>query len=105
MQYYDRYQKFLLNGQQTVVPYVSIGSRTTDQKYVYIKNKTRLDKLSFEKYGTPYFGWLILAANPSYGGLETNIPDNSVLKVPYPLLSALKDYKSAIDTHIFYYGR
>jgi hypothetical protein len=96
---------FLINGQQTVVPYVSIGSRTTDQNYVYIKNKSRLDKISFEKYGTPYFGWLILAANPSFGGLETEIPDGSVIKIPFPLITALKDYKSAIDTHIFYYGR
>ncbi len=105
MQYYNRYQMFLINGQQTVVPYVSIGSRTTDQNYVYIKNKSRLDKISFEKYGTPYFGWLILAANPSFGGLETEIPDGSVIKIPFPLITALKDYKSAIDTHIFYYGR
>jgi hypothetical protein len=105
MQYYNRYQKFLIDGRQTVVPFVSIGTRTTDQSYVYIKNRTRLDKISFEKYGTPYFGWLILAANPIYGGLETEIPDGSVIILPFPLLTALKDYKSAIDTHIFYYGR
>jgi len=105
MQYWDRYQNFLINGQQTVVPYVNIGSRTSDQKYVYMKNKTRLDKLSFEKYGTPYFGWIILMANPEFGGLEMNISDGAVLTIPFPLISALQDYKSAIDTHIFYYGR
>lgn len=105
MQYYNRYQKFLINGQQTVVPFVNIGKRTTDQSYVYMKNKSRLDKISYEKYESPYFSWLILAANPLYGGLETNIPDGAVIIIPYPLISALKDYKSAIDTHIFYYGR
>jgi hypothetical protein len=105
MQYYNRYQNFLINGNQTVVPYVSIGTRTTDQNYVYVKNKSRLDKISFEKYGTPYFGWLILAGNPLYGGLETEIPDGAIIKIPFPLITALKDYKSAIDTHIFYYGR
>lgn len=105
MQYYDRYKKFLVDGKQTVVPFVSIGSRTSDQTYVYIKNRSRLDKISFEKYGSPYFGWLILAANPIYGGLETDIPDGSIIIIPFPLLTALKDYKSAIDTHIFYYGR
>ena len=105
MQYYDRYQKFLIDGRQTVVPFVSIGSRTSDQTYVYIKNRSRLDIISFEKYGTPYFGWLILAANPIYGGLESNIPDGTILIIPFPLLTALKDYKTAIDTHIFYYGR
>ncbi len=105
MQYYNRYQNFLINGQQTVVPFVNLPQRASDQRYVYIKNKSRLDKISFEKYGTAYFGWLILTANPIYGGLETNIPDGAVLIIPYPLISALQSYKSALDTHIFYYGR
>jgi len=105
MQYFNRYQNFLINGNQTVVPYVTLPTRTTDQRYIYRENQSRLDKISFEKYGTPYFGWLILVANPIYGGLETNIPDGAVLNIPYPLLGALLDYKNAIDTHIFYYGR
>jgi hypothetical protein len=105
MQYYNRYQNFLINGQQTVVPFINISQRFTDQRYVYTKNKSRLDKISFEKYGAPYFGWLILIANPIYGGLETSIPDGSVLIIPFPLISALQAYKSALDTHILYYGR
>ena len=40
-------------------------------------------------------------ANPIYGGLESNIPDGTVLIIPYPLISALQDYKNAVDTHIF----
>jgi hypothetical protein len=105
MQYFNRYQNFLINGNQTVVPYVTLPTRTTDQRYIYRENQSRLDKISFEKYGTPYFGWLILVANPIYGGLETNIPDGAVINIPFPLLGALLDYKNAIDTHIFYYGR
>jgi hypothetical protein len=105
MQYYNRYQNFLINGQQTVVPFVNLPVRASDQRYIYTKNKSRLDKISYEKYGTPYFGWLILMANPIYGGLETNIPDGAVLIIPFPLISALQGYKSALDTHIFYYGR
>ncbi len=88
-----------------MVPYVNIGRRPSDQKYVYKANQSRLDKISYEKYDSPFFGWLILLANPIYGGMETNIPDDTILIIPYPLLSALQDYKNAVDTHIFYYGR
>ena len=70
-----------------------------------VPNQSRLDKVSYEKYGTPYFSWLILAANPLCGGLEQNIPDGAIIIIPFPLVAALQDYKSALDTHIFYYGR
>jgi hypothetical protein len=105
MEYYDRYRNFLIDGRQTVVPFVTLPPRPSDQKYIYRKNQSRLDKLSFEKYGTPYFSWLILQANPSFGGLEENIPDGSAIIVPFPLIAALQDYKNAMDSYIFYYGR
>jgi hypothetical protein len=105
MEYYNRYNNFLINGVQTVVPYLTIPSKPTDQKYIYRKNQSRLDKISFDIYGTPYFGWLILSANPNYGGLEDNIPDGAVLIIPFPLYASLLGYKNALDTHIFYYGR
>jgi hypothetical protein len=105
MEYFNRYQNFLINGNQTVVPFVTLPSRVSDQKYIYRTNQSRLDKISYEKYGTPYFGWLILTANPIFGGLESNITDGSILNLPFPLKGALLDYKNAIDTHIFYYGR
>jgi hypothetical protein len=105
MQYWDRYQDFLINGQQTVVPFVTIPSKSTDKRFIYRSGITRLDKLSQEYYNSPYFGWLILTANPQYGGLETNIPDNSLIFIPFPLISSLQDYKSALETYFFYYGR
>ena len=105
MQYYDRYQKFLLNGEQTVVPNINLPSKTTDKRYVYRAGVSRLDKISYEFYKTPYFGWLIQMANPQYGSLEKGIPDGSVLIVPFPLVQSLQDYKNALDTHFYYYGR
>ena len=105
MQYYNRYQNFFVNGTQTVVPYVTLPSRTTDQRYVYRDNQTRLDKLSYEKYGSPYFGWLIMSANPNFGGQEWNISDGSILTIPFPLVASLQDYKNALDNHFLYYGR
>jgi hypothetical protein len=105
LQYWNRYTDFLINGQPTVVPYIELPSKSSDKNYIYKVGQSRLDKISYEKYGSPFFGWLILLANPIYGGMETNIPDETILIIPYPLLSALQDYKNAVDTHIFYYGR
>ena len=104
-QTYNRYNTFLINGEQTVVPYVNLPSKTTDKRYIYKVGQSRMDKISQQYYGTPTFGWLILAANPMYGGLEQNIPDGTILIIPYPLTASLQDYKAALDTHIFYYGR
>jgi len=105
MRYFNRYQDFLLNGQQTVVPFVKIPSKPTDKKFIYRVSRSRLDKVSQQYYETPYFGWLILAANPQFGGLENNIDDGAVLIIPFPLVNSLQDYKKALDTHFFYYGR
>jgi hypothetical protein len=84
-EYYNRYQKFLVNGQQTVVPYVTIPAKSSDKKYIYRVGLSRLDKVSQLYYNTPYFGWLIMIANGQYGVTELEIPDNAVLNIPFPL--------------------
>ena len=104
-QYYNRYNDFVINGEQTVVPYVTLPSKSTDKRYIYKIGQSRMDKISQQYYGTPYFGWLILQANEEYGGLEWNIPDNSIIVIPYPLVSSLQDYNNAVQTRFYYYGR
>jgi hypothetical protein len=104
-QYYNRYNSFLFNGGQTVVPYVKLTSKSTDRRYTYKIGRSRLDKISQQFYDTPYFGWLILQANPQFGGMENNIPDGYPLRIPFPLESSLLDYKNQLDNYFFYYGR
>ena len=103
--YYNRYQQFFINGEQTVVPFVPLPSKTSDQRYIYRTGFSRLDKVSQEYYSSPVFGWLILQANPQFGGLENNIYDGAVLTIPFPLLPSLQDYKAALENHFYYYGR
>ncbi|MFN9904737.1 MAG: hypothetical protein ACK56F_01260, partial [bacterium] len=86
-------------------PYVTLPTKSSDKKYIYRVGQSRLDKLSQQYYGAPYFGWLILLANPLYGGLEWNINDGSILTIPFPLIASLQDYKNALDNHFYYYGR
>ena len=103
--YYNRYSEFIINGEQTVVPFVNITQKPTDQTFIYKVARSRLDKVSQEFYNSPYFSWLILQANEEYGGLEWNIPDNSIIVIPYPLVSSLQDYNNAVQTRFYYYGR
>ena len=105
LQYYNRYNQFLLNGVQTTVPYINLPSKPTDKKYIYRVGQSRLDKISQQYYESPFFGWLIQVANPGYTGLETNIPDGAVLTIPFPLVTSLQDYKNQIDNYFLYYGR
>jgi len=104
-QYYNRYNEFIINGNQTIVPYITLQSKTTDKRYIYKVGQSRLDKISQQYYGTPFFGWLILMANPTFGGQEWNISDGSILTIPYPLVASLQDYKTQLDNYLFYYGR
>jgi len=105
IQYYNRYNEFLINGEQKVVPYVVLPAKSSDKKYIYRVGMSRLDKVSQQYYGTPFFGWLIQMANPRFTGMEAYIPDGAVLTIPFPLLTSLQDYKSALDNHFLYYGR
>lgn len=105
IQTYNRYSTFLINGEQTVVPYINLPTKSTDKKYIYKVGQSRLDKISQQYYNSPTFGWLIMTANPIYGGNEWNIPDGTILTIPFPLVASLQDYKNQLDNHFFYYGR
>jgi hypothetical protein len=104
-QSYNRYSDFIIDGQQTVVPYITLPSKSTDKRYIYKVGQSRMDKISQQYYGSPTFGWLILMGNPLYGGQEWNIPDGTILTIPFPLVASLQDYKNQLDNHFFYYGR
>jgi hypothetical protein len=104
-QYYNRYSDFNINGEQTIVPFVSIVQKPTDKTFIYKVGRSRLDVVSQEFYNSPFFGWLILQANPQFGGLENYIYDGAVLIIPFPLLPSLQDYKAAVSEYFFYYGR
>jgi hypothetical protein len=102
--YIDRYQYFINDGSYKIVPGIEIPFKSTDRYTQYKKGKERLDKLSQEHYGSPLFGWLIMVANPSAGSIEFEIPDNFYLRIPYPLVSSLQDYKNQVDLYKLYYG-
>lgn len=96
---FDRYSQFRQDGSISIVPFGEIPTKSSDFYETYKKGITRLDILSYNYYGDPDFGWLILQANPEYGSMEFDIPDNANIRIPYPLYSSLEDYKMSIENH------
>ena len=103
-QYFDRYQYFVKDGNFRIIPGIEIPIKGSDKYIQYKKGKDRLDKVSQEYYNTPLFGWLIMLANPSVGSIEFEIPDNAILRIPFPLINSLQDYKKGVELYKLYYG-
>ena len=99
---YDRYKTFRVNGDVKFPPFIPIREKNTDEFVIYEKGKSRLDLISQEFYESPDFAWLILQANPQYGGLEFLIPDKSELRIPYPLNETLTGYEGDISYYLTY---
>jgi hypothetical protein len=103
-QYYDRYAPFRVNSNVQPVPGILIPVSSTDKTVVYKKGKSRLDKISNDYYNNPYSGWLIMQANPQFGGLEFNIPDGAAIRVPYPFDAVITSYITEVTRHKQLYG-
>ena len=104
-QYFDRYSEFRFNGSMKPLPGIIIPPSGGDKTIVYKLGETRLDKLSNSYYNSPYFGWLIMLANPEYGGLEFLIPDQSIIRIPFPFESAIDRYIQTINRYNTLYGQ
>jgi hypothetical protein len=102
--YFDRYQFFEEDGSFRIIPGIEMPIKYSDRYAQYKKGKDRLDKWSDQYYGSPTFGWVIMQANPLAGSLEFEIPDNFLMRIPYPLIPSLQDYKKAVETYKQYYG-
>lgn len=102
-QYYDRYQQFRNDNQVKVLPFIKIPISDGDI-FIGYTSRTRLDIVSNTYYGSPYYGWLIMQANPEYGGLEFDIPEGSTIRVPFPLISALQSYQQEIKNYNVLYN-
>jgi hypothetical protein len=103
-QYFDRYGEFRVNSTMRALPGITIPNTNSDKTMIYKLGLTRLDKLSQMYYNNAYSGWLIMLANPEYGGLEFNIPDMTLLRIPYPYDSAIERYIKQISNHKILYG-
>ena len=92
----NRY-KFLQtrDGKLQNLPPIKIKKRDTDKLVTYNLEKIRLDRIAGEVYGDDTLTWLILLANPEFF-LEFDIPNNTVIRVPFPLRDVLDEFQSKL---------
>jgi len=102
-EYLDRYESFKSDTNYKPIPGIKIPVKGTDKYLPYRIGSTRMDILSQEYYQTPYYGWLIMLANQEYGGLEFMIPDNSIIRIPFPFKSSVINYLKGVDRHFRLY--
>jgi len=102
--YVDRYSSFRVNSGMKPLPGIFIPESDSDLTYIYKQGVTRLDKLSNMYYNNAWSGWMIMAANPQYGGLEFNIPDMTLIRIPYPFDSAVARYTTEVRNNKLLYG-
>jgi len=103
-EYYDRYQNFKVDGTYKPLPFIKIEPKDTDKTVVYKSQISRLDKFSQLYYDNPFHGWLILLANPQYGGVEENITNNEIIRIPFPFKDSLQQYINEVDKYLTLYG-
>lgn len=95
----SRYQFTTINGEQTTLPFIKLDEKSTDKKIVWKSASSRTDRLSDLYYGNPFHGYLILMANPEFGAMEYDIPDNTIIRIPYPFEATKKEYLSKLSEY------
>ncbi len=97
-EFYDRYSEFRVGNNFIPVPSIEIPKLETDETEIYDSNN-RLDKISNKYYLSPLFGWLIKLANPDLPSMEFDYPNNTILRIPFPLKSGIERYIEGVKEH------
>ena len=92
---YDRYA-ILINSDGTydMMPFVQLPQNQSDKFETWNTEYSRLDKLAQKYYGNPFYDFLILYANGYMS--EFDIPDQSLIRIPFPLQKVKSDYENAL---------
>lgn len=101
---YNRYDRLNIDGKIRRMPPITLVEKQTDRYVVYNRNMSKLDNISYQYYDDPNYDWLILMANQGIADLEYNIPDNTVIRIPYPLQVTIDELNNKMDAYNFLYG-
>lgn len=95
---YNRYD-ILTNSNGTIdmMPFVQLPVNQSDKFELWNISYNRLDKLSNKYYGSPFYDFLILYANGYMS--EFDIPDGTLIRIPFPLAKVKADYEIALTAY------
>ncbi|MFW6246921.1 MAG: hypothetical protein ACOC22_01965 [bacterium] len=97
---YDKYNILRQeNGLTRMMPFIKLPVNSTDKYETWNPEFSRMDKLSQKYYGNPFFDFLILLANPQFVS-EFDIPDDTLIRIPFPLSVAKSDYEEIMENII-----
>ena len=85
------------NGTTELMPFVNLPINQSDKYENWNTEFSRLDKLSQKYYGNPFYDFFILYANGFMS--EFDIPDNTLIRIPFPLAKVKSDYESALTAY------
>jgi hypothetical protein len=92
---YNRYAILVnSNGTTDMMPFVQLPVNQSDKFESWNTEFSRLDKLANKYYGNPFYDFLILYANGYMS--EFDIPDGTLIRVPFPLAKVKADYEIAL---------
>lgn len=89
------YKLLKVNDSLKDMPPVQISIRRTDKYIVYKSQLMRTDYIAGEVYSDETLWRLIMLANPEYI-YEFDIPDNTIIRIPYPLNDVLAEVNNTI---------
>lgn len=81
---YDRYNLLKKGSIYKSMPFIKIPKNKSDKYIEWNSNTNRLDILSEKYYGSPFYDFFILYANPEFLS-EWDIPNNTIIRIPFPL--------------------
>lgn len=97
---FDRYAMLKMgDGTLEPMPFIRLSENASDKFEYWNEGFSRMDKLSKKYYGSPFYDFLIMMANPQFLN-EFEIPDNSLIRIPFPLNRVKSEFQSKMEFHV-----
>jgi len=96
---YDRYEILKqTDGTIDMMPFVEISQSTSDLSEVWVRGRSRYDKLALKYYNNPFYDFFIFMANPEYTD-QFDIPDGALIRIPFPIDRVKLEYETFLKKY------